>query len=126
MSTLIRCYPGDRTLDLLLVVTVVVTLASGAAWFLARRVAGQVARRHRCLFSALFVCLTHPAVAWFCGALGLTLVSIPLLRGEERRVASGVTPVETESDWMLPRPSTDPPPAGPPLPATNITIDQSA
>src|SRR5947207_10854967 len=105
MSPLIRCSPGDRTLDFLLVVTLVVALASSAAWLIAWRLADQPALRHLVLFSALIGCLASPAVAWFCGAVGLTLVSIPLLRGEEGRMASGVTPMETDPVGMPPRPS---------------------
>jgi beta-lactamase regulating signal transducer with metallopeptidase domain len=126
MSTLIRCNPGDRSLDFLLVVTLVVALASSAAWLIARRLAGKAALRHLVLFSALIGCLASPAVAWFCGAVGLTLVSIPLLRGEVGRMASGATPMETDPVGMPPRQSTDPPPAGLPLPHTNTTIDPSA
>lgn len=128
MSSLIRCYPGDRGLDFLLVVTLGVALASSAAWLISRRLAGKAALRHLVLFSALICCLASPAVAWFCAAAGLTLVSIPILRGEQGRMASGVTQIETDPVGMPPRRSTDPPPVagGLPLPHTNTTIDQSA
>jgi beta-lactamase regulating signal transducer with metallopeptidase domain len=126
MSPLLRYYPGDRSLDFLLVVTLVVALASSAAWLLSRRLARQPALRHLVLFSALIGCLASPAVAWLCGAVGLTLVSIPLLHAEEGRMASGVTPMEADPGWTPPRPPADPPSAGPPLPHTNTTIDPSA
>ena len=128
MSTLIRCYPGDRGLDFLLAVALVVALASSAAWLLSRRLAGKAALRHLVLFSALVCCLASAPAAWFCAATGLTLVSIPLLRGEQDRMASGVTPVETDPVRMPPRQPTDPPPvaAGRPLPHTNTTTDEGA
>src|SRR5262249_51575728 len=128
MSPLIRCYPGDRSLDFLLVVTVGVALASSAAWILARRLAGKAALRHLVLFSALVWCLAYPLVAWFCAATGLTLVSFPILRGEQSKMDSGGPPIETDSVSMPPGQSTDPPRVAAvlPLPHTNTTIDPSA
>jgi hypothetical protein len=128
MSPLIRCYPGDRGLDFLLAVTLVVALASSAAWLLSRRLAGKAALRHLVLFSALVCCLASPPAAWFCAATGLTLVSIPIFREEQGRVASGATQVETDPVGMPPRQPTDPPPvaAGLPSPHTDTTTDQGA
>jgi hypothetical protein len=64
MSILTRCDPGDRGLDLLLVVTLVVALASSAAWLLSWRLAGHAALRHLVLYAALVCCLASPALAW--------------------------------------------------------------
>jgi beta-lactamase regulating signal transducer with metallopeptidase domain len=88
MTTLIRCYPGDGVLDFLLAVILGVALASSTAWFISRRLAGKAALRHVVLSSALLCCLASPAVAWFCHAGGLTLVSLPMLRAEQERIAS--------------------------------------
>ena len=128
MSTLIRCYPGDRGLDFLLVVTLGVALASSAAWLISRRLAGKAALRHLVLFTALICCLASPAVAWFCAAAGLTLVSIPILGEEQRSMSAELTQIEAGLVWTTPQQSTDPPPvaAALPLPHTNTTTDQSA
>jgi beta-lactamase regulating signal transducer with metallopeptidase domain len=128
MSPLIRCYPGDRILDVLLAVTLVVALASSAAWLLSRRLAGKAALRHLVLFSGLVCCLASPSAAWFCAATGLTLVSVPILRGEQGRMASGVRQVEADAVRMPPRQPDDPPPvaAGPALAPTNTTTDRGA
>jgi beta-lactamase regulating signal transducer with metallopeptidase domain len=128
MSTFIRCYPGDPTLAFLLVVTLGVALASGAAWLISRRLAGQAALRHLVLFSALIGCLASPAVAWLCARAGLTLVSLPILRGDQGTMASAATQMETDPVGVPPPPSTDPPAAlaGLPLPHTNPAIDQRA
>jgi beta-lactamase regulating signal transducer with metallopeptidase domain len=128
ISTLIRCYPGDRSLAFFLAVTLGVALASGAAWLISRRLAGKAALRHLVLFSALIGCLASPAAAWLCAATGLTLVSFPILRGEQGRTAPAAAQRETDPVWVPPRPSTDPQAvaAGPPLPHTNPAIDQSA
>ncbi len=128
MSTLIRFYPGVRSLDFFLVVTLGVALASSAAWLLSRRLTANAALRHLVLFTALICCLASPAVAWFCCATGLTLVSIPILREEQGKTASAVTQIETDPVWASPRQSTDPPPVAAelPLPHTSITIEPSA
>jgi beta-lactamase regulating signal transducer with metallopeptidase domain len=127
MSTVMRCYPGDRGIDFLLVVTLAVALASSAAWLISRRLAGKGALRHLVLFSALICCLASPAAASFCAATGLTLFSIPILRGDRSGMASGVTQIETDPAWLPPRESSNPPPvaAALPLPRTNTTIDQN-
>ena len=70
MSTLIRCYPGDRCLDFLLTVAFGVALASIAAWFVARRLGRRAALRHLVLFSALICCLVLPLMDWFCAPRG--------------------------------------------------------
>ncbi|MEX2120426.1 MAG: M56 family metallopeptidase [Pirellulales bacterium] len=128
MSTLVRFYPGDRGLDFLLVVTLGVALASSAAWFISRRLAGKAALRHLVLFSALIGCLASPAVAWVCVTASLTLVSIPLLPAEPGKKASGVAQISTGPAWTPPRRSTDPPPVAAELPSpqTNTTTEQSA
>ena len=121
MSTLMRCYPGDRGLDFLLVVTLGVALASSAAWLLSRRLAANAALRHLVLSSALVCCLASPVLVWFCSAAGVTLVSIPILCGEQPRMAVGVKQMEIDFLCAPPQQSTDPP-----LPHTNATIDPSA
>ncbi len=117
MSSLIRLCPGDRSLDLVLALTVVVALASSAGWLISRRLAGNAALRLLVLRSALICCLASPAAAWFCAAAGLTLVSIPILRTERARIASGVTRMEIDPERTPPRPSTNPPPIGTDLPS---------
>lgn len=121
MSTLMRCYPADRGLDFLLVVILGVALASSTAWLIAPRLAGKAALRHHVLFSALICCLAFPALALFCAATGLTLVSFPILRGEQERMPSGVTQIDTDLAGMPPRQSTDPPPAAAELPLPNAS-----
>jgi hypothetical protein len=109
MSALIRFYPGDRGLEILLVVTLGVTLASGAAWLIARWLARNAALRHVVLFSALNCCLASPAAAWFCATAGLALVSIPILRApilsgeEEASAVSGVPQAESADAGMCVR-----------------------
>jgi beta-lactamase regulating signal transducer with metallopeptidase domain len=127
MSTLIRCYPGDRGLDFVLVVTLVVALASSAAWFLARRLAGQAALRHLVLYAALVSCLASPVVACLCSAMGLTLVSIPLLCGEQAGRVTGGSPIEINCACAPTQPSIDVslPLAELALPPTHTTIDQN-
>jgi hypothetical protein len=143
MSTLIHWYPGDGALDILLVVTLAVALASSAAWLVSRRLAGQAELRHLVLFCALICCLASPALAWFCSTAGLTLVSIPILPGpspsspklpveqglpaEECCTASGVAQVETDRVGMPSRQSTELThvAATQPLPLTNTTIGKS-
>jgi len=122
MSTLLRCYPGDRVLELLLAVHLGVALLSSVAWLLAWRLGARAALRHLVLYSALFCCLASPAVAWLCSALGLTLFSIPVLREEQGRMANGVQPMEFNDACPPSHPSTDSPPgAEPPLPQLTAT-----
>src|SRR4051794_29108482 len=100
MSSLIRFYPGDRGVDLMLVVAAVVAFASSAAWLISWRFTGNAALRRLVLFSALICCLASPAVVWFCAAVGLTVFSIPILGTDRARIASGgsemgIAPKET-------------------------------
>jgi beta-lactamase regulating signal transducer with metallopeptidase domain len=127
MSSLIRCYPGDRCFDLMLVVTLVAALASSAAWLFSRRLAGKAALRHLVLYSALVCCLASPAVTWFCSAAGLTLVSVPILCGEQGRMVAGAKQDKTDFVCTPPQHSTDAPPvvAEPLLPHTDTTDNQS-
>src|SRR5262245_32223293 len=104
MSGLIHFYPGDRSVDLMLVVAVVVTVASSVAWLLSRRLTGNAALRHLVLFSALICCLASPAVVWFCAAAGLTLVSIPILGTDRARIASGASGMEIDREETPLRP----------------------
>ncbi len=127
MSALIHCYPGDRGLDLLLVVSLAAALASSAAWLLSRRLADKAALRHLVLYSALVCCLASPALAWFCSAAGLTLISIPVLCEEQAGTADGVKRIETDFLCSPPPQSTDAPSvaAEPPLPPTDTTDNRS-
>jgi beta-lactamase regulating signal transducer with metallopeptidase domain len=79
MATFIRCYPGDRVLDFLLVVGVCVTLVSSVAWIISRRLAGKAALRHLVLLAALGCCLASPILVWFSKAAGIRLVSFSVL-----------------------------------------------
>jgi beta-lactamase regulating signal transducer with metallopeptidase domain len=99
MPAWIGCDPGDRALDVWLVVALGVTVTSGAAWLISRRLAGRAALRHLVLSSALVCCLAVPAAACFCAATGLTLISLPLLCGAQARVFSGTEPTETTLAW---------------------------
>src|SRR5262245_25370586 len=98
MSSLIRFYPGDGSVDLMLVVAVVVAVVSSVAWLISRRLAGNAALRHLVLFSALICCLASPALVWFCSTTGLTLVSIPILGTDRARIASGASRTEIDPD----------------------------
>ena len=132
MSSLFGYYPGDRVLDFLLVVILTVTLASSTAWLISRRLAGNAAIRHLVLLSALLCCLASPAVAWFCSATGLKLISLPILRAEEARMVPGVTQMETapvcDPPRSPPQRSTDPPAdvAEQLLPATHASTPMNA
>ena len=53
MSSLIRFYPGDRDVDFMLAVAVVVAVTSSVAWIISRRMATNAALRHLVLFSRL-------------------------------------------------------------------------
>ena len=103
MIPLIRFYPGNRGVEFLLVVALGVALASSAAWFLSRRLAGKAALRHLVLFSALVCCLALPVLTWLFAAAGLNVVSIPILRGESGRSASAVPNVESGTADLRPR-----------------------
>jgi beta-lactamase regulating signal transducer with metallopeptidase domain/thiol-disulfide isomerase/thioredoxin/protocatechuate 3,4-dioxygenase beta subunit len=72
-------YPGDRILDLLLIVALGVALVSSAAWAVSAGLRGKPAARHLVLFSALLCCLTMPALATLTAASGWALVAIPIL-----------------------------------------------
>src|SRR5262249_8198182 len=95
MSALIRCYPGDRALELLLVVILAVTLMSSAAWLLAQRLAGQAALRHAVVLAAVISSLAFPVVAWVCAAANLSLVWVPILCSQQAGAAAATTQVET-------------------------------
>ena len=79
MSVLQAWYPGDRVLELCLIVALGVMLLSTAAWVVARRLPKKPATRHLVLISALFGCLAMPVMAMAFNTSGLTLISIPLL-----------------------------------------------
>src|SRR5437899_1841722 len=117
MSGLIRFYPGDRSVGLMLVVAVVVAVASSVAWLISRRLAGNAALRHLVLFSALICCLVSPAVVWFCAAAGLTLVSIPILGTDRARIATGASRMEIDLEETPLRPATNPPHVATDLPS---------
>lgn len=117
MSSLIRYYPGDWNLELLLAVTLVVSLASTVAWLISRRLHGKAALRHLILYSALICCLGAPAAAWFCWATDLTLVSIPVFRPEAPAWSPAAE--SSASPLFMPPPTalTCPPgETGPPMP----------
>lgn len=109
MSTLLPSVAGNRGVELLLVVSLVAAFSSCTAWFLSRRLAGKAALRHLILFSALVCCLASPALAWLCGAAGLKLLSIPVLRTEPQGgLVSCKTCIHTGSEGMQARQSNDP------------------
>ena len=127
MSPLIRCYPEDRVLDLLLVAALAAALVSSAAWLISRRRAGHAALRHLVLFSALICCLATPAAVWFCGAAGLTLISLPLLRGEQAETVSGAAWTEIDEGGKPARTWTCPPAVASESPTPHTTTtDPSA
>ncbi len=125
MSSLIRFDPGDRILELVLVVTVVVVLASSVAGLISRRLAGNAALRHLVLFSALIGCLVSPALAWFCTAAGLTLVSIPIPGTDRVQIAPEVARMEIDPELTPRQPSTNLPPdaTNQPSPHQSTTTD---
>jgi hypothetical protein len=79
MSTFIDCYPGDRAIDFLLVVSLCVAFLSSTAWIVSQRLARKAALRHLVLLAALGCCLASPGLALFCNAVGFRLVSFPIL-----------------------------------------------
>jgi beta-lactamase regulating signal transducer with metallopeptidase domain len=127
MSALIDCYPGDRGLDFLLVVTLVVTITSSAAWVIGRGLGGNAALRHLVSCGAILCCLASPAVAWLCGAVGLTLVSVPVFCGDQSGMVSSDSSMAVDFLCSLPRRATDSAAeAKPAAPHTNGTINHTA
>jgi beta-lactamase regulating signal transducer with metallopeptidase domain len=109
MFQFLRCYPGDRDLDFLLVVISGVALVSSAACLISRRLSGKAALQHLVLFSALISCSAIPAIAWICATAGLTLVSIPMLHSEQFEMAPAVAQIESDPATMTSCPLADPP-----------------
>ena len=101
MSILSRFVPGDAALGVFAVVAVVVTLLSIAGWAGSGRPTSRPSIRHLIGVSALICCLGSPVLAWVGDALGMTLLSIPILPGDPPRVRP--TPTETPTP-----PPTDP------------------
>jgi beta-lactamase regulating signal transducer with metallopeptidase domain len=128
MSDLIRLYPGDRGVELLLAVAMVVAVTSSVAWLLSRRLAGNAALRHHVLFTALIGCLASPVAAWFYAATGLTLVSIPILGSDGARIAPGTSRMEVNLEETPSRPAIRPPhvAADPPPPHSSTTTDSNS
>ena len=124
MSALMRYYPGDQGLDLLLGVTLEVSLASSAAWLVTRRLAGNAALRHLVLSAALVCCLAAPAVAWLSSAAGMTLVSISVL-GAEQSTGGDANPIALYCGCAPSTPPKSAPPvaAEPSLPHMKRTIE---
>ncbi len=92
MPLLTSVYPGDRVLEVLLVVVLGVTVLSIAAWLIARRLPGRAALRHTALLSALIGCLAFPAAAWFSSVAGLRLVCLPILKSDSMESNTVVPP----------------------------------
>jgi beta-lactamase regulating signal transducer with metallopeptidase domain len=107
MSGFIRYYPGDRGLDWALAVILGVALASSVAWFISRWLIKNAAIRHFVLLSALICCLVFPGVAWYCATAGLTLVSVPIIRGDQVGIDSGPARTTVGGAGMPPRATTD-------------------
>lgn len=128
MSGLIHFFPEVLSRDFLLPVAAEVAIVSSTAWLVSRRLAHDAALRHLVLFSALICCLAIPVVTGVCAAAGLTLVSIPILNGEQSPMPSAVAEVEFDQQGMQPRLQSDPLPvaAEQPLPLTNVAVDKSA
>ena len=93
-SILHESYPGDRCVELVLIVAVGIAVLSSAAWLIARRLARQPASRHLVLVAALLGCLAMPGLATALQAVGLTLVAIPILPGqhEETQLPNAARP----------------------------------
>src|SRR5262249_57597449 len=79
LSILDHWYPGDRALDLLLIVALGVALLSTSAWAVAAGLRRTPAARHLVLFSALLSCLPIPALPALVSPSGWALVAIPIL-----------------------------------------------
>ena len=63
MSILQDWYPGDRLVEVLLIVALGVLILSAAAWCVARVLSKMPAARHLVLISAIFGCLAMPVMA---------------------------------------------------------------
>ncbi len=87
MADLFRWLPHEDTLELLLVVSVGVSVASGAAWLLSRHLR-NAALRHFVLLVALFSCFALPAMTFVCDAAELRLISIPVFDEQQREAAA--------------------------------------
>ena len=107
MSGFIGDYPGNTGLDWALVVILGVALASSVAWLISRRMIRNAALRHFVLLSALICCLAFPGVAWFCAAAGLTLVSVPIIGGDQAGMDSVPARTLVNSTGIGQRPTTD-------------------
>src|SRR5687768_372646 len=80
MITWIRWYPGDRAMEVLVIVLVAVAFTSGGAWLISRSAIANPALRRLVLLWALIWCLACPVLAFLCAAMDLTIWSIS---GEE-------------------------------------------
>ena len=109
MSSLIRIFPGDKEVDFLLAVALMVAVTSSVAWLSARRMAANAALRHLVLLAALICCLATPAVVWFRDAAGLTLVSIPIFAPGRVAIAPGPAEIAIPLEATRSHPATDPP-----------------
>ena len=74
---------NDRAFEFLSVISLGVSVASGAAWFASRHL-NNAALRHLVLFSALISCFAIPAIASVCASAELTFVAIPIPGAEEQ------------------------------------------
>lgn len=109
MSGFLLCAPGDRGLDLLLVVASGVAVLSAAARAVAWRLGGDAALRHLVLLAALLNCLALPVTASLCAMAGVTLVSLSIPRDEPISSASPVLLAKAAPAGVRPlQPAPDP------------------
>jgi hypothetical protein len=91
MATLIDWYPGDRILDLVLIIALGVALLSSAAWAVSWHLSRKPATRHLVLVSAMICCLAMPVLAWVFAVSGFSLITIPLLSASSAEREWGIT-----------------------------------
>jgi beta-lactamase regulating signal transducer with metallopeptidase domain len=128
MMALTDWYPGDRALDVFLIVAIGATLLSSAAWLVARRLPRRPAARHLVLASSLICCLLMPALASIFTATGWTLIAIPILPAKADALGvAGVRFDRGPARWRAgdgPHAATAPRPIGSPVDAPVLLTDK--
>ena len=79
MTVLSRFVPGDAVLGVFAVVAIGVTLLSAGGWAASGRPTARSSMRHLIGVSALICCLASPVLAWVGAAMGVTILSFPVL-----------------------------------------------
>jgi beta-lactamase regulating signal transducer with metallopeptidase domain len=79
MPILMSWYPGDRAIELFVVIAATVTIVSSAGWVASWKLAAKPAGRHAVALSALISSLALPALACMSAVSGMTLLSLEIL-----------------------------------------------